>query len=166
MKSTFTVKNPLGYTLITLMFYLISLLLAFNIRAEESAVQTENQHTIEEGWVEKKIAPSTQWIENLFAPFAQWMESEIQREIHPEQDFPSHNNSHLQLISVQQAIRTVLNQAPGKILRSQFKPGPPPHYKIKMLTEKGMISSYNVHAFNGQLYSPANANPRKEETQP
>lgn len=159
-------KNRQGYKLITLMFYLCTLLLAFEIKADDSAVLAENSNTIEEGWVEKKIAPSTLWVESLFAPFTQWMESEIQREVHTEQDLPSTSNSNLKLITVQTAIRTVLNKVPGKILRSQFKTGPPPYYKIKILTEKGVVSTYNVHAFNGNLYSPSNESLRIEEARP
>lgn len=158
-------KNRQGYKLITLMFYLCTLLLAFEIKADDSAVLADNNNTIEEGWVEKKIAPSTLWIESLFAPFTQWMESEIQREVHPQQELPSINSSNPQLISVQKAIRTVLKEVPGKILRSQFKTGPPPYYKIKILTEKGMVSTYNVHAFNGNLY-PSNKDMKIEEAKP
>lgn len=159
-------KNRQGYKFITLMFYLSTLLLAFDIKADEQTVLAENKDTIEEGWVEKKIAPSTLWIEGLFAPFTQWMESEIQREVHTQDELPSANRSNIQLISVQKAIHTVLKEVPGKVLRSQFKTGPPPYYKIKILTEKGMVSTYNVHAFNGNLYSPSNESLRIEEARP
>ena len=159
-------KNHQGYKLITLMFYLSTLLLAFDIKADDTPVLAENSDTIEEGWVEKKIAPSTLWIESLFAPFTQWMESEIQREVHTEQDLPSTSNTNLQLISVQKAIKIVLHEVPGKILRSQFKTGPPPYYKIKILTKKGMVSTYNVHAFNGNLYDPSNVNLKIDEAKP
>ena len=148
-------KNRQGYKFITLMFYLSTLLLAFDIKADEQTVLAENKDTIEEGWVEKKIAPSTLW-----------MESEIQREVHTQDELPSANRSNIQLISVQKAIHTVLKEVPGKVLRSQFKTGPPPYYKIKILTEKGMVSTYNVHAFNGNLYSPSNESLRIEEARP
>lgn len=157
-------KNPQGYKCITLIFYLSFLLSAFEIRADESAALTETDNAIEEGWVEKRITPTTLWIESLFAPFTQWMESEIQREFHPREESPS-NNSNLQLISVKKAIDTVLKKQPGKILRSQFKTGPPPHYKIKLLTKKGVVTIYNVHAFTGNLYT-SNKEMKTKEAKP
>jgi len=113
------------------------------------------QHEMTEGWIEKKIAPPTQWVESIFAPFTLWMETEIQSEVHTQSppsatERPSHN-----LITVQHAINSVLKKQPGKILRSQFQTGPPPYYRIKILSEKGALSIFYINAFTGNPFIPS-----------
>lgn len=152
-------KRNQGCKLNILIFYISTLLASFDLKADSTSSSIENSNTtntsIEEGWVEKKIAPSTQWIESIFAPFTQWMENEIQQE--PEtQAIPSTNNSNYHLISVRHAIKVVLEKHSGKILRTQFETGPPPYYKIKILSNKGTVSVFNVHAFSGELFTPSN----------
>ena len=149
-------KRNQGCKLYILIFYISTLLASFDLKADgtNASIESSNStnNSIEEGWVEKKIAPPTQWVESVFAPFTQWMESEIQQE--PIiQTTPSRSNSSHQLISVRQAINTVLEKYSGKILRSQFKTGPPPYYKIKVLSDKGIVSVFNVHAFSGELFT-------------
>ncbi|MEH6449504.1 MAG: PepSY domain-containing protein [Oleispira sp.] len=153
-----------------LSFYVSTLLLSFDLQADSTTVPENHNstvnHAIEEGWVEKQIAPPTQWVESIFSPFTQWMESEIQRQpdtqaIPSAVTPPSHH-----LISVQQAINSVLGKYQGKILRSQFKTGPPPYYKIKILSDKGTVSIVNVNAFSGEFFTPSNIKIKAEEAKP
>lgn len=122
---------------------------------------------IEEGWVEKKIAPSTQWVESIFAPFTQWMESEIQT-LPEDTSAPSTSDTSLNndLISINQAISTVLKHHPGKILHSQFKTGPPPHYQIKVLSNQGNVSFFYIHAFSGKPFLPESITLDSQEVKP
>lgn len=171
-----TVKRKQGRKICTLFIYTSILLLSFDLKADSDPTLPENSNqtinddstsqSIEEGWVEKKIAPPTQWVESIVAPFTQWMEDEIQQQ--PDNNIesaPSNNSSH-DLISVNQAIASVLKVHTGKILRSQFKTGPPPYYKIKLLSHEGTVSIFNVHAFNGSLFSPSQKNAPIEQTKP
>lgn len=172
----FTVKRNQGCKNFILMFYVTILLASFDLKADSPPVPVESSTSItndisahdaiEEGWVEKKIAPPTLWIESIFAPFTQWMESEIQQE--PDSQAPSFSDpsSSHRLISVKYAINTVLEKYPGKVLRSQFKTGPPPYYKIKILSDKGSISIFNVHAFSGNVFTPSDLEIQKEEFKP
>jgi hypothetical protein len=152
------VKRNQGCKLYILIFYISTLLASFDLKADDTNASIEKSNStnnaIEEGWVEKKIAPPTQWVESIFAPFTQWMESEIQQDP-VTQTTPFTNNSSHQLISVRRAIELVLEKNPGKILRSQFKTGPPPYYKIKILSDKGTVAVFNVHAFSGELFTPS-----------
>jgi len=149
------------------------LLASFDLKAESTTLPEEDRdsitnnisanNAIEEGWVEKKIAPPTQWIESIFAPFTQWMESEIQQEPGSQTSSFSEPSTSHHLISVKYAINTALENNPGKVLRSQFKTGPPPYYKIKILSDKGTISVLNVHAFSGNIFTPSEIEIDKKE---
>lgn len=165
-------KNHQGLTcsilqIVLMLFLFTPLSYASDQTGTNQSAENTDQSGIEEGWVEKKIAPPTQWVESIFAPFTQWMESEIQRT--PEADsLPNsqtsnsktpYNNTDTQningnLISNKQAINTVLKHHPGKILRSQFQTGPPPHYQIKVLSKQGNVAIFYIHAFNGKPFIP------------
>jgi hypothetical protein len=153
-----------------LSFYVYTLLLSFDLQADSTTVSENHNntinHAIEEGWVEKQIAPPTQWVESLFSPFTQWMESEIQREPDIQAAPSSATPPSHHLISVQQAINTVLMKNQGKILRSQFKTGPPPYYKIKILSDEGTVSIVNVNAFSGDFFTPSNIKAKAKEAKP
>ena len=157
-----------GYKLFILLFYINSLLFSLESQADSPVTPEKNSNItsneIEEGWVEKKIAPSTQWIESIFAPFTHWMEEEIQRK--PDPEVVNTSSSSHSLISVQQAINIVLGKHQVKILRNQFKIGPPPYYKIKILSENGNVSTLNVHAFSGKIFSPEITKAQIEEAKP
>lgn len=175
LKSNITVKRKQGCSSFILLFSISMLLASFNLKADgvpvptriSAAPQSEpsitNSNAVEEGWVEKQIAPPTQWVESVFAPFTQWMEDGIQQQldipITPTSGIPSNPR----LISVQQAINTAVDKYPGKVLRSQFKTGPPPYYKIKLLSDNGTVLTVNVHAFNGKLFIISDAKIQKEE---
>jgi hypothetical protein len=164
------VNRKQGGNRYTLLIYLASLFLSFDLVADSTTTPKKNsriaQHEITEGWIEKKIAPPTQWVESIFAPFTLWMETEIQSEIHTQSppsstEIPSHN-----LITVQHAINSVLKNQPGKILRSQFKTGPPPYYRIKILSEKGAVSNFYINAFTGNQFIPSHLSEKIEEIEP
>ena len=159
-----------GCHLYILLFYVSTILLSVDSQADSTTVsetQSPSVHRdIEEGWVEKKIAPSTQWIESIFAPFTQWMENEIQQEP-DEYTLPlSTNKPNNRLISVQQAVNTVLKNHQGKILRNQFKTGPPPYYKIKTLSDQGAVSIFYINAFTGIPFLPSSGIKKTEEAKP
>lgn len=167
-----TVKNKQGIIFIALFlswmpFLFTSSSYAETPEAEDSKVSGYDSSGIEEGWVEKKIAPPTQWIESVFAPFTQWMENEIQRA--PEEDDPESISPPLptgDLISIKQAFDILLESHPGKILHSQFKVGPPPHYQIKLLSKQGNVSFFYIHAFNGKLFLPDSSALETQEVKP
>jgi hypothetical protein len=159
-----------GCHLYILLFYVSTLLLSVDLQADSTTVpesQSPSVHSdIEEGWVEKKITPSTQWVESIFAPFTQWMENEIQQEPNEYTLQPSANKPNSRLISVQQAVNTVLRNHQGKILRSQFKTGPPPYYKIKTLSDQGAVSIFYINAFTGNPFLPSNSIKKTKEAKP
>jgi hypothetical protein len=167
-----------GCHLYILLFYVSTLLLSVDSLADSTAapaIKNDSVHSdsassidseIEEGWVEKKIAPSTQWVESIFAPFTQWMENEIQQEPNEYALQPSVNRPNNRLISVQQAVNTVLKNHQGTILRSQFKTGPPPYYKIKTLSDKGAVSIFYINAFTGNPFLPSSIIKKIKEAKP
>lgn len=155
------VKKVQGLPLTILFLFGGLLSFSLSLHAKNSEVDSveRNAHArpkIEEGWVEKKIAPPTQWIESLFASFTGWMESEIQRT--PDTTNNATNIApNSDVISIRQAIAIVLKQHPGKVLRSQFYIGPPPHYQIKVLSDQGNVSIFYINAFSGQPFLPESA---------
>jgi hypothetical protein len=160
-------KKKWGWPLHILLAYLMSLALTSNVVADdnEQAAEIENlpsnQKLIEQGWVEEKITPSTEWVESIFAPFTHWMEDEIHREQETSlNQINSHNGT---LISVQQAIAIVLKNHQGRVLRSQFKTGPPPYYQIKTLSKEGAISTFFVNAFTGTVFIPMSIRKQYQE---
>ncbi len=163
-------NRKLGGNLYTLLLYLGILLLSFDLMADNTATPKKDSrtapHEITEGWIEKKIAPPTQWIESIFAPFTQWMESEIQSEVNTQSPPSSTEITSHNLITVQHAINHVLRNHPGKILRSQFKTGPPPYYRIKILSTKGAVSIFYVNAFTGNQFIPSHTRRRIEVINP
>ncbi len=162
-------RKSRGCKLCILIFYTSTLLASYNLQAENTDVPVKSNSSIndsvEEGWVEKKIAPSTKWIESIFSPFTQWIEREIHQESN-SQIRPTKTPSNPQIITAQHATNSVLEKFPGKILRNQFQTGPPPHYKIKLLSDNGTVSVFTVHAFSGQLFTlpkiPINMNEAKQ----
>ncbi len=125
-----------------------------------------DKQAIEEGWVEKKIKPSTQWLESIFSPFTRWMEDEIQLKIQQKTDSSQQIVSEHSLISAQQATDRILKKYSGRVLRTQFKTGPPPYYQVKFLSDKGAISFYYINAFTGLPSLPGEISTDTLEVQP
>lgn len=157
---SFVVKMPVGWYLPSLLLSICAITLPLKGLANESdstinrSSPSIHNQAIEEGWVEKKIKPSAQWLENIFSPFTQWMEDEIQINIQQESEKNQQAASEHSLISAQQATDRVLKKYPGRVLRTQFKTGPPPYYQIKFLSDEGAILLYFINAFTGSFFLP------------
>jgi len=167
MDRILTLKKKRAWPLYIFLAYLImpafipGVLASENKQVENNENLSSNQQTIEQGWVEEKISPSTEWIESIFSPFTHWMEGEIhQKQETSQTQFKRPSET---LISVQQAIDSVLKNFQGRVLRSQFKTGPPPYYQIKTLSKEGAISTFFVHAFTGKLFIPASIKKNYQE---
>ena len=123
--------------------------------AADEPADPDRPYSQNEGWVEKKINPSTEWVERFFSPITRWVEGTLQGqkkekapvdvpfegEIMPSSDY----------ISPVEAARLLLLLHPGKILNVRFEQSPLAHYQIKLLSDSGLVSTYNLRADNGIL---------------
>ena len=164
-------NNRRGWIKTALIFTLSSLLFAVECFAIEEAntsankVDNNQQQMVEEGWIEKKISPSTQWVESIFAPFTQWMEDEIQEQYQDTDETSTPSIYEKTLIPAKQATAVILEYHPGKILRAQFLTGPPPFYKIKLLSNSGKITHHYINAFTALPFIPADITEEPTEGQ-
>lgn len=124
--------------------------------AEQAEIRTSGQE--EQGWVEKKINPSTEWVENLFYPAIRWLERTVQGQNEgqklnakepivinggpiPDGALPAH-----------QAISLLTSIHSGRVLQITYEQ--PNRYRIKHLSQTGRVQTFYMHSQTGVIQEP------------
>jgi len=124
--------------------------------AEEAEITT-NGHE-EQGWVEKKINPSTEWVENLFYPVIRWMERTVQGQDEAPQ---SHAKEPLVIkggpipdgaLPARQAISLLTSIHSGRVLKITFEQ--PNQYRLKHLSQSGRVQTFYMNSQTGVIQKP------------